>query len=72
MQNIYVIFEAMGLGCWAGSYTSFGNGGREAEVRGRLNIPPTHVIVGSMGIGRSSQFVCDISRDPPETRYGVN
>lgn len=72
MQNIYVICEAMGLGRFAGSYTSFGNGGPEAEVRVRLNISPTHIIVGSMAIGRSSQLVCDIPRDPPETRYGVN
>jgi nitroreductase len=72
VQNIYLICETMGLGCCAGSYTSFGNIGLEAEVRVRLNIPPTHIIVGSMAIGRSNQFVCDIPRDPAKTRYGVN
>ncbi len=72
VQNVYLLCETMDLGCCWGSYTSFGNVGQEAEVRRRLNIPDSHVIVASLAIGKSTQFVCEIPREPPESRYGTN
>jgi hypothetical protein len=72
VQNIYLLCETMGLGCCWGSYTSSGTVGREREVRNRLKIPDTHLIVASLAIGKSSQFVCEIPRDLPENRFGNN
>jgi len=69
VQNIYLLCETMGLGCCWGSYTSFGSVGREHEVRSRLKIPDTHLIVAALAIGKSSQFVCEIPRDLPENRF---
>jgi hypothetical protein len=72
VQNIYLLCETMGLGCCWGSYTSFGTVGREYEVRNRLKIPDTHLIVASLAIGKSSQAVCEIPRDLPENRFTNN
>jgi nitroreductase len=72
VQNIYLLCETMGLGCCWGSYTSFGSVARESQVRERLNIPDTHIIVASLAIGKSSQAVCEIPRDRPEDRFGNN
>ncbi|MFZ0034215.1 MAG: nitroreductase family protein [Sedimentisphaerales bacterium] len=72
VQNIYLLCETMGLGCCWGSYTSFGTVGREHEVRKKLEIPDTHVIVASLAIGKSSQAVCEIPRDLPENRFWNN
>lgn len=72
IQNIYLMCEALGLGCCWGSYTSFGNMRREPEVRRMLGIPSTHLIVGALAIGRSDQMVCLIPRDPPEARFGID
>lgn len=72
VQNIYLLCETMGLGCCWGSYTSFGSVARENEVRKRLKIPDTHVIVASLAIGKSSQVVCEIPRDLPENRFTSN
>ncbi|MDD5327100.1 MAG: nitroreductase family protein [Phycisphaerae bacterium] len=72
VQNIYLLCETMGLGCCWGSYTSFGSVDREKEVRNRLKIPDTHLIVASLAIGKSNQFVCEIPRDLPENRFGNN
>ena len=69
VQNIYLLCETMGLGCCWGSYTSFGSIKNEREVRKKLNIPGHFLIVASMAIGRSRQFVCDIPRDNPKNRY---
>lgn len=69
VQNIYLLCETMGLGCCWGSYTSFGSVVHENEVRQRLKIPDTHIIVASVAIGKSSQFVCEIPRDLPENRF---
>ena len=52
----------MKLGCCWGSYTSFGNIYKEHEVRARLGIPDTHLIVASLAIGQSDQFVCEFAR----------
>ena len=72
VQNIFLVCETMNLGvCW-GSYTSFGNVLRESEVREKLKIPDTHIIVASLAIGKSEQFVCEIPRDEPEKRYGID
>lgn len=72
IQNIYLMCEALGLGCCWGSYTSFGNMNKEPMVRRMLGIPSTHLIVGSLAIGRSDQMVCLIPRDPPESRFGID
>jgi len=72
VQNIYLLCETMGLGCCWGSYTSFGSVARESQVRKRLKIPDTHIIVASLAIGKSSQFVCEIPRDLPENRFTSN
>jgi hypothetical protein len=72
VQNIYLLCETMDLGCCWGSYTSSGTVGREHEVRNRLKIPDTHLIVASLAIGKSSQAVCEIPRDLPENRFGNN
>jgi nitroreductase len=72
VQNIYLLCETMGLGCCWGSYTSFGSVARENEVRNRLKIPDTHVIVASLAIGKSSQVVCEIPREQPENRFWNN
>jgi nitroreductase len=72
VQNIYLLCETMGLGCCWGSYTSFGSVGREHEVRSRLKIPDTHLIVASLAIGKSTQAVCEIPRDLPESRFTNN
>ncbi|MBI4665125.1 MAG: nitroreductase family protein [Nitrospinae bacterium] len=72
IQNIYLVCETMGLGaCW-GSFTSFNNVGDEAEVRRRLGIPDTHLIVAALAVGRSNQFVCSIPRDEPHARFSIN
>jgi len=72
VQNIYLLCETMELGCCWGSYTSFGSVKKEQEVRRRLNIPHTFLIVASLAIGKSRQFVCNIPRDKPENRYWTN
>jgi nitroreductase len=72
VQNIYLLCETMGLGCCWGSYTSFGTVARESQVRERLKIPDTHIIVASLAIGKSSQFVCEIPREQPKNRFGNN
>ncbi len=72
VQNIYLLCETMGLGCCWGSYTSFGSVARENEVREKLKIPDTHLIVASLAIGKSNQFVCEIPRDLPENRFANN
>ena len=72
VQNIYLLCETMDLGCCWGSYSSFGSVARESEVRKRLKIPQTHLIVASLAIGKSNQFVCEIPRDLPENRFGNN
>jgi len=69
IQNIYLLCETMGLGCCWGSYTSFGSVKNEREVRQKLNIPNNYLIVASLAIGKSRQFVCNIPRDKPENRY---
>ena len=72
VQNIYLLCETMHLGCCWGSYTSFGSVARENEVREKLKIPDTHLIVASLAIGKSNQFVCEIPRDLPENRTANN
>ncbi len=72
IQNIYLLCETMGLGCCWGSYTSFGTVLQESEVRERLNIPDTYLIVASLAIGKSFQAVCDIPRDNPQHRFWNN
>jgi hypothetical protein len=72
IQNIYLLCETMNLGCCWGSYASFGTVGREHEVRNRLKIPDTHLIVASLAIGKSGQAVCEIPRDLPENRFWNN
>ena len=72
VQNIYLLYKTMGLGCCWGPYTSSGTVGREREVRNKLKIPDTHLIVVSLAIGKSSQFVCEIPRDLPENRFWNN
>jgi nitroreductase len=72
VQNIYLLCETMRLGCCWGSYTSFGSAARENEVREKLKIPDTHLIVASLAIGKSNQFVCEIPRDLPENRFANN
>jgi nitroreductase len=72
VQNIYLLCETIGLGCCWGSYTSFGSVSRENEVREKLRIPDTHIIVASLAIGKSSQAVCEIPRDLPENRFSSN
>ncbi len=69
VQNIYLLCETMGLGCCCGSYSSFSCVDCESEVRRKLKIPKTHLIVASLAIGKSNQFVCEIPRDFPENRY---
>jgi nitroreductase len=71
-QNICLYAETSGLGCCIGSYTSFGNIERESEVRRRLAIPDTHLIVTSLAIGPSDQRVCDIPRDPASMRLSID
>ncbi len=71
-QNIYLLCETMGLGCCMGSYSSFGNIIHEEEVRNKLRIPETHLIVAAMAIGKSKQSVCEIPRDRPEDRFWNN
>ena len=72
VENIYLLCETMGLGCCWGSYTSFGSIMREREVRRRLRIPDSHLIVASLALGRSTQAVCEIPRDEPSNRYWSN
>ncbi len=72
VQNIYLLCETMGLGCCWGSYTSFGSVAREDEVRQKLKIPDTHIIVASLAVGKSGQAVCEIPRDLPENRFSNN
>ena len=72
VQNIYLLCETMNLGCCWGSYSSFGSISRESEVRKRLKIPDTYLIVTSLAIGKSEQFVCEIPREQPENKYGNN
>jgi len=72
IQNMSLVCESMGLGCCWGSYTSFGGVGEEQTVRSRLAIPDTHIIVASLAVGRSDQFVCIIPRDNPGDRFGIN
>ena len=72
IQNIYLLCETMGLGCCCGSYSSFGSISREKEVRKKLKIPKTHLIVGALAVGKSEQFVCEIPRELPETRYWID
>jgi nitroreductase len=71
-QNIYLLCETMGLGCCWGSYTSFGSVACENQVRRKLKIPDTHLIVASLAIGRSTQCICEIPRDLPENRFSDN
>ncbi len=72
VQNIYLLCETMDMGCCWGSYTSFGSVADENKVRQKLKIPDTHIIVASLAIGKSSQFVCEIPRDLPENRFADN
>ncbi len=72
VQNIYLLCETMDLGCCWGSYTSFGSVANENEVRKKLKIPDTHIIVASLAIGKSNQAVCEIPRDLPEKRFATN
>ena len=69
VQNIYLLCETMGLGCCCGSYSSFSCINREQKVRKKLKIPSTHLIVSSLAVGKSSQFVCEIPRDLTENRF---
>jgi nitroreductase len=71
-ENIYLICETMGLGCCWGSYSSFGGIIRERELRKKLKIPDTHLIVGCLAVGKSNQAVCEIPREPAEKRYWNN
>lgn len=71
-QNIYLLCETLDLGCCWGSYTSFGTVLQEPEVRARLRIPETHIIVASLALGKSTQYVCDIPREPAEARSWDN
>jgi nitroreductase len=71
-ENIYLLCETMGLGCCWGSYSSFGGIIRERELRKKLKIPDTHLIVGCLAIGRSSQAVCEIPREQAESRFWNN
>jgi hypothetical protein len=57
---------------FAGSYTSFGGVAHENKVRQRFKIPDTHIIVASLATGKSSQFVCEIPRDPSENKFTSN
>lgn len=68
VQNIYLICETMGLGCCWGSMFSHGSVIDEPAFRKLLRIPETHLIVASLAIGKSDQFVCDIPRDPAAER----
>jgi len=72
VQNIYLLCETTDLGCCWGSYASFGTVGQEHEVRNKLKIPDTHLIVASLAIGKSSQFVCEIPREQPKNRFANN
>ena len=49
--------------------SSFSCVDREDEVRKRLKIPSSHLIVSSLAIGKSNQSVCEIPRDLPENRF---
>lgn len=68
-ENICLLCETMGLGCCWASYSSFSCINHEKDVRKRLKIPGTHLIVSSLAIGKSDQFVCDIPRDLPKNRF---
>ena len=72
IENIYLICETMGLGCCWGSYNSFGSVMHENEVRRQLSIPKTHLIVGSLAVGKSEQVVCPVARDPEAARFWNN
>jgi len=67
-QNIYLMCETMGLGCCWGSYFSFGSVVNEREIRRRLRIPESHLIVASLAVGKSEQYICPIPRDDPGDR----
>jgi nitroreductase len=71
-ENIYLLCETMGLGCCWGSYLSFGSIINETELRQKLKIPATHLIVGCLAIGKSNQVVCEIPREPAENRFWNN
>jgi nitroreductase len=71
-ENIYLLCETMGLGCCWGSYSSFGGIIRERELRKKLKIPDTHLIVGCLAVGKSSQVVCEIPREQAENRFWNN
>jgi nitroreductase len=68
VQNIYLVCETMGLGCCWGSMFSHGSVIDESSFRKLLRIPDTHLIVASLAVGKSDQFICDIPRDPPTER----
>lgn len=72
IENVYLVSETMGLGCCWGSYASFGSVMREKEVRRQLSIPETHLIVGSLAIGKSEQVVCPVAREPETARFWNN
>jgi nitroreductase len=65
IQNIYLLCETMGLGCCWGSYTTFGSISSEPDVRRKLHIPDTHLILGAVALGRSNQVICPIPREEP-------
>ena len=65
IQNIYLLCEAMGLGCCWGSYTTFGSISSEPDVRRELHIPDTLLILGAVALGRSNQVICPIPREEP-------
>jgi nitroreductase len=65
IQNIYLLCETMGLGCCWGSYTTFGSISAEPDVRRKLHIPDTLLILGAVALGRSNQVVCPIPREEP-------
>lgn len=72
VQNIYLVCETMGLGCCLGSYTSFGVVNKEKEIRERLKIPSTHIILAALAVGKSTQCVCPIPRDYAGKRFFLN
>jgi len=65
IQNIYLLCETIGLGCCWGSYTTFGSISSEPDVRRKLRIPDTLLILGAVALGKSNQVVCQIPREEP-------
>ena len=72
IQNIYLLCETIGLGCCWGSYNSFGSVRSEYKVRQKLKIPESYIIVGSVALGRSTQSICSIPRNPIQSCYHID